>query len=150
MQMSAEGYRQMNTPAGAAMALLMGAAAKDAAIREQREHELTVADASRNVLVVNGQLPQHVSLPPNVVLENGVCKPAAGFGWVTQDAGDMRVRWCPGKPHPTAPHVVAGPEPIVWNPAQGYGWVSEAKDDLRVVPSKPFRAQVCNYLKDLE
>jgi hypothetical protein len=39
--------------------------------------------------------------------------------------------WSPGRPHQSAPNVVAGPKPGNWRPAPGYQWMSNAPNDLR-------------------
>jgi len=118
MSVSAVGYRQMGGPFGAGMALLMNAAAKDQALKEQRAHELAVAwaGATQNVLIVNGRY-----------------QPAPGYEWVTQTQGDLRVYWCPGKCHPENPNVLAGPVVGRWQPRAGFRWVTEAQDDIRVL-----------------
>ena len=48
------------------------------------------------------------SPPPHVQLVNGKFTPDAGYVWLSNSAGDYRVRWSPGTAHPTVPHVVAG------------------------------------------
>jgi hypothetical protein len=78
------------------------------------------------------------AVPNNTVLaKDGKLQPAHGFVWVTDKAGDFRVRWVPGLKHPTQPNVLAGLKENSWSPAAGYKWVSNKADDLRVVKSRP-------------
>jgi hypothetical protein len=78
------------------------------------------------------------AVPRNTVLAtNGTLLPAAGFVWVSDKAGDFRVRWVPGLKHPTQPNVLAGVKENSWRPAAGFKWVNKDSDDLRVVKAGP-------------
>lgn len=85
--------------------------------------------------------PAQESNPPKGVLKtaDGKFVPAPGYDWVTLLENDHRVRWSPGRQHPTAPNVVAASTEGKWTPADGFRWLSDTPNDLRVVQAAKVR-----------
>lgn len=71
--------------------------------------------------------------PPNLVRSaDGKLRPAPGYTWVNDVAGDLRVRWNPGTRHPQIAHIVSGSATGQWKPVAGYNWLNDTPGDLRV------------------
>lgn len=70
---------------------------------------------------------------------DGKLHPRPGFSWVTDVAGDFRVRWQPGKKHTNYPNVIASEDINNWRPAPGYKFVNDIAGDFRVVWSPGIR-----------
>ncbi|MCB9918573.1 MAG: J domain-containing protein [Planctomycetes bacterium] len=61
--------------------------------------------------------------------------PAAGFDWVNPaDPKSEAVRWVPGLPLGSAPHVIAGAKEGTWRPEPGFRFMTDAPGDYRVIP----------------
>lgn len=100
---------------------------------EQLREELKLVDAGwelgerlSDANTGNTIRPQPRSHPtaPNVVLSPSGDKwtPGAGYRWLNDAEGDMRVVWAPNSRHPQYPNVIAATGEGVWRPAAGYRW----------------------------
>lgn len=79
-------------------------------------------------------IAQTASPHPNVVRAGDNLRPAPGYAWVSDAAGDYRVRWVPGAAHPSMPNVVAASTERSWAPARGWRWLTRRPGDMRVIP----------------
>lgn len=71
---------------------------------------------------------------------------AAGIGSAVVTQALAPDTWVAGRPHPTAPHVLASVERNVWEPAPGWFWENDRPGDFRVLPFVSDRSDSAAFL----
>ncbi len=106
-----------------AYALGQGLTQLEAAELSKSTVNVVAPQASAPVSTPAPTAPPIVKIPRGVICEpDGRYRTAPGYDWANDVAGDLRVRWVPGTPHPDHDHVVAGSQPDTWDPEPGYRW----------------------------